>query len=132
MSIIRPDTPAMVMDSAIGILKIQQVGVITQTSVPPNESIIPPRIPNNITISHVSLSESGYEPVALRSSGMGSPPASTQETSILPRLHGPRSLPPVNPTQERMGRLSDQMRQDPSQVSTYIMDNHCKQKEGIP
>ena len=75
VSIIGPDTPAVVMDSAIGILRIKQVGATTQTSAPPSESIIPPRIPNNITIPHVNLSAPGYEPVSLRSSGMGSPPA---------------------------------------------------------
>ena len=51
---------------------------------------------------------------------MGSPPARTKETFIIPQLDGPKSLPTVNPTQERMGRFPDQMRQDPFQGGTYL------------
>ena len=51
---------------------------------------------------------------------MGLPPIRTQETSIIPQLDGPRSLPTVNPTRERMGRLPDQMTQDPSQGGTNV------------
>ena len=71
VSIIGPDTPAVVMDSAICILRIQHVGATTQTLAPLSESIIPPRIPDDITISHVNLSAPGYERASLRPSGMG-------------------------------------------------------------
>ena len=51
VSIIEPDTQAVVMDSAVEILRIQQVGATTQTSAPPSGSIPPPRIlMDNITI----------------------------------------------------------------------------------
>ena len=93
VSIIGPDTPTVVMDSAIHILRIQQVGTTTQTLAPPSESIIPPTIPNNITIPCVNLSAPGYEPVSLRSSGMGSRPARTQETSIIPNWMVPGPSP---------------------------------------
>ena len=132
MSIIGPDTLAVVIASAIGILRIQQVGASTQTSAPPSKSIIPPRIPDNITIPHVNLSAPGYEPVSLRSSGMGSPPARTQETSIIPQLDGPRSLPTVNPTQERMGRIPDQMRQDPCQRGTHVWKTAVSRRRQYP
>ena len=107
VSIIGPDTPAVVMDSAVDILRIQQVEATTKTLAQTSESIIPPRIPDNITISHVNLSAPGYEPVSLKSSVMGPPPTRTQVTSVIPQLDGPRSLPTVNPTQEKMGRLPD-------------------------
>ena len=51
---------------------------------------------------------------------MRSPLARAQETSIVPKLDGPRSLPTVNPAQERMGRPPDQMGQEPSQGGTYV------------
>ena len=104
VSVIGPNTPAVVRDSVIGILRIQQAGATTQTLAPPSKAIIPPRIADNITITHVNLSASGYESDSLGSSGMRSPPARPQETSIMPQLDGPRSLPTVNPAQERMGR----------------------------
>ena len=131
VSVIAPDTLAVVMGSAIGILRIQ-VGATTQISAPPSESIIPPRIPDNITIPHVNLSAPGYESVSLRSSDMGSPPGRTQETSIIPQLDGLRSLPTVNPTQERMGRLPDQMRQDPSQGGTYVQKPAVSRRREYP
>ena len=74
-SVIGPSTPAVVRDSVIGILRIQKVGATTQTSAPPSETIIPPRNADNITIPHVNLLASGYEPDSLGSSGMRSPPA---------------------------------------------------------
>ena len=92
VSVIGPNIPAVVRDSAIVILRIQQVGATTQTSAPPSKVIIPPRIADNIDIPHVNLSASGYEPDSLGSSGMRSPPARAQETSIVPQLDGPRSL----------------------------------------
>ena len=60
VSVIGPNTPAVVMDSVIGILRLQQVGATTQTSAPPSKAIIPPRILDNIAIPHVNLLTSGY------------------------------------------------------------------------
>ena len=114
VSVIGPNTPAVVMDSMIDILRIQQVEATIQTSASPSKATVPTRIADNITIPHVNLLTSSYEPVSLRSSGMRSQPATTHETSIIPKLDGPRSLPTVNPTQERMGKLPGQMGQDPS------------------
>ena len=131
MSFIGPNTPTVVKDPAIGILRIQQVGANTQTSAPPSKATILPRIEDNITIPHVNLSASGYEPDSLRSSGMRSPPVQTQEISIVPQWDGPRSLPTRNPTQERMGRPPDQMEQDPSQRGTYIQKTAVGRRKGI-
>ena len=122
----------MVRDSAIGILRIQQVGTTVQTSAPPSESIIPPRIADNIDIPHINLSAYGYEPDSLGSSGMRSPPARAQETSIIPQLDGPSSLPTVNPAQERMGRPPNQMEQDPSQKGTYAQKTAVSKRRKYP
>ena len=129
VSVIGPNTPAVVMDSMISILRIQQVGATTQTLAPPSKATLPPRIADNIAIPHVNLLTSCYEPVSLRSSGMRSPPVATHETSIIPQLDGPRSLPTVNLTQERMGRLPDQMGQDPSQGGTYVWKTAVSKRE---
>ena len=59
VSVIGPNTPAVVWDSAIGILRIQQVGATIQTSAPPSKVIIPPRITDNIDIPHINLLASG-------------------------------------------------------------------------
>ena len=55
VSVIGPNTPAVVKDSVIGILRIQQVEATTQTSAPPSQVIIPPRIADNTDIPHVNL-----------------------------------------------------------------------------
>ena len=120
VSVIGPNTSDVVTDPAVGILRIQQVKVTTQISAPPSEVIIPPIIGDNIAIPHISLSASGYEPDSLRTLGIRSPPVRTQEISMIPQLDGPRSLPTRDPVRERMGRLPDQIEQDPSQEGTYV------------
>ena len=130
--VIEPNTSAVFMDLVIGTLRIQQVGATTQTLVPPSKAIVPPRIADNITIPHVNLSKYGYKPVSLRSSGMRSSPTTLHETSIIQQLYGPRSLPTVNPTQERMGRFPDQMGQDPSQGSTYVWKTAVSKRREYP
>ena len=70
---IGPNTSVGVTDPTIGILGLQHVEINTQTLAPPSEVIIPPRFGDNISIPHVSLSISGYEPASWRSSGMRSP-----------------------------------------------------------
>ena len=69
---IGPNISNVVMDPAIATLGLQHVETNTQTVVPPSEVIIPPRFGDNISMPHVSLSISGYEPDPWRSSGMRS------------------------------------------------------------
>ena len=42
------------------------------------------------------------------------------EVSMIPQLDGPRSPPIRDLTRGRIGRLSDQIEQDPSQGGTYV------------
>ena len=71
-------------------------------------------------IPYVSLSILGYEPNSSRTSGTRSSPVRAQEVSMIPQLDRPRSLPIRDLTRGRMGRLSDQIEQDPSQGGTYV------------
>ena len=52
--------------------------------------------------------------------------------SIIPQLDGPRSLLTVNPTQERMGRLPNQMGQDPSKGGTYVWKTAVSKRMEYP
>ena len=63
---------------------------------------------------------------------MRSLPATTHETSTIPQLDGPRSLPTVNPTQERMGRPPDQMGQDSFQGGTYVWKTAVSREREYP
>ena len=94
--------------------------------------VVPPSIGDNIIIPHVSLLASGYEPESLRSSGMTSPPVRTQETSMVPQLDGPGSVPSRNPAQERMGRPPDKMEQDPSKGGTYEKKTAVSRRSEYP
>ena len=64
-----------------------------QTSIPIVDVLLPSGLGDHITIPHVNLSISGYEPDSLRTSGMRSPSMRAQEVSAIPQLDGPRSLP---------------------------------------
>ena len=132
VSVKGPNTPAVVRDSVIGILRIKQVGATTQTLAQPSEVILPPRIGDYIAIPHVNLSASGYEPDSLGSSGIRSPPARAQETSTVSQLDGPGSLPTVNPAQKRMGRPPNQMEQDPSQGGIYVWKTGVSKRREYP
>ena len=64
VSTIGPDTPALVINSSIVTLRIQQVGAATQTSAPASELMSPPRIPmGSTTRPGINLSVPGYESV---------------------------------------------------------------------
>ena len=64
-----------------------------QTSIPNVDVLLPSGHGNQVTIPHVNLSISGYEPDLLRTTGMRSPSIRAQEVSTIPQLDGPRSLP---------------------------------------
>ena len=115
------NTPDVAIEPAVGVLRIPHIEATTQTLIPTVGVLIPPGIEDNALIPHVSLSILGYEPDSLRSSGIRSPPARAQETSMIPQLDGPGSLPIRYLTRGRIGRLSDQIEQDPSQGSTHVL-----------
>ena len=114
------NTSDVVIEPAVGILRTPHIETTTQTLIPTVEVLIPPGVGNNASIPHVSLSILGYEPDLLRTSGIRSPPARVQDVSMIPQLDGTRSLPIRDLTRGRMGRLSDQIEQDPSHGGTYV------------
>ena len=91
-----------------------------QTSLLIVDVLLPSGLGDHVSIPHVNLSISGYEPDSLRTSGIRSPPVRAQEVSIKPHLDGPGTLPIRDHTQGRVGRFSDQIEPDPSQGGTYV------------
>ena len=71
--------------------------------------LLPSGLGDHITIPHVNLSISGYEPDSLRTSGMRSPSMRAQEVSAIPQLDGPRSLPMRDHTRGRVGEFLSQV-----------------------
>ena len=70
--------------------------------------MLPSNLGDCVTISHVNLSISGYEPDSLRTPGVRSPTMQTQEVSAIPQLDGPRSLPMRGPAGGQMDGFSRQ------------------------
>ena len=110
----------VVIEPKVGVLRTPHIKANTQTSIPNVEVLIPPVLGDNTVIPHVCLSIFGYEPDSLRTSGIRSPPVRAQKVSMIPQLDGPGSLPIRDHTRGRMGRLLDQVEQDPSQGDTYV------------
>ena len=69
-----------------------------QNSIPIVDVLLPSGLRDHVTILHVNLSKSGYEPDSLGTSSMRSPSRRAQEVSAIPQLDGPRSLPVRNHT----------------------------------
>ena len=114
MTNIGTNTSDVAIEPAVSIMRTPYIDATTQTSISTVEVLIPPGIGDNASIPHVSLSISGYEPDSLRTSGIRSPPVRVQEAFMIPQLDGPRSLPIRDLTRGRMGRLPNQIEQDPS------------------
>ena len=64
-----------------------------QNSIPTVDVMLPSGQGDHVTIPHVNLSISGYEPDSLRTSGMRSPSMQAWEVSAIPQMDGPGSLP---------------------------------------
>ena len=73
-----------------------------QTSIPIVDVLLPTGQGDHVTIPHVNLSISGYEPDSLRTSGMRSPSMWAQEVSAIPHVDGPGSLPMRHPIERCM------------------------------
>ena len=91
-----------------------------QTSTPIVDVMLPSNLGDHVTIPHVNLSISGYEPDSLRTSGVRSPSEQPQEVSAIPKLDGPRSLPMRGPVGGQMDGFSRQSGWESSQGDTYV------------
>ena len=103
-----------------------------QTSIPIVDVLLPSGLGDHITMPHVNLSISDYEPDTLRTSGLRSPPMRAQEVSTIPQLDGPGSLPTRDPTRGRGDRCLDQVEQDPSQGGTYVWRASTGRRRAYP
>ena len=77
-----------------------------QTSIPIVDIMLPSDQGDHLTMPHVNLSISGYEPDLLRTSNIRSPSMQAQEISIMPKLDGPGSLPMRDPIGRRTHEVS--------------------------
>ena len=91
-----------------------------QTSIPIVDILLPSGLGVQITMPHVNLSISGYEPDSLWTSGIRSPPMRAEEVSTILQIDGPGSLPTRDHTRGRGHRFSDQVEQYPSQGGAYV------------
>ena len=80
-----------------------------QTSIPIVDVLLPSGLRDHVTIPHVNLSISGYEPDSLGTSGMRPLSRRAQEVSTIPQLDGPRSLPMRDHTRGRVGEFLSQV-----------------------
>ena len=100
------NTSDVAVESTRNRTKTSNIEANAQTSIPLVDVLLPSSLGNHVTIPHVNLSISGYEPDSLRTSGMRSPSMRAQEVSKIPQLNGPRSLPMRDPVGGQMDRFS--------------------------
>ena len=106
MNDIGTNTSDVVVESTRNRTRTSNIEANTQTSIPIVDVLLPSSLVDHVTIPHVLLSISGYEPDSLRTSGMRSPSMQAQEVSTIPQLDGTRSLPMRHPAGEWMDRFS--------------------------
>ena len=73
-----------------------------QASLPIVDIMLPSGGGDQLAITQINLSISGYEPDSLRNSHIRSPSKQAQEISIMPQLDGPASLPMRDPIGRRV------------------------------
>ena len=89
---IRTNTCDLVVEPARDRIRTLYIEANAQTSIPIVDELLHSNLGDHVTIPHVNLSISGYEPDSLRTSGVRSPSMQAQEVSAIPQLDGPRSL----------------------------------------
>ena len=94
---VRTNTSDVVVESARDMIRTSNMDANAQASIPIVNVMLPYGQGDHVTIPHVNLSISGYEPNSLRTSCTRSPFMQAQEVSIIPQLDGPGSLPVRDP-----------------------------------
>ena len=89
MNDIGTNTSDVVVESTRYRTRTSNVEANVQTSIPIVVVLLPSSHGDHVTIPHVNLSISGYEPDSLRTSSMRSPSMQTQEVSVIPQVDGP-------------------------------------------
>ena len=98
----------------------QTMDANTQASLPIVDVMLPSGGGDQLAISQINLSISGYEPDSLRDSHIRSPSVRAQEISIMPQLDGPMSLPRRDPIGRRIQEDSSLVGQGYYQGGTYV------------
>ena len=94
--------------------------------------MIPTGRDDQIALSQINLSISGYGPNSLRDSQLGSSDVRAQEISILPQVDGPISAPTREYTRGRISESARIVEQKYSQGGTYIQGAPITQRREYP
>ena len=100
------NTSDVVVEPARDRIRASNMEANAQASIPIVDVMLPSGQGDHVTIPHVNLSISGYEPDSLRTSNMRTPSMRAQEVSTIPQLDGPGSLPMRDPTGRQMHGVS--------------------------
>ena len=100
------NTSDVVVEPARDWTRTLDIEANAQTSMPIVDVMLPSNLGDHVTIPHVNLSISGYEPDSLGTPGMRSPSMQTQEVSAIPQLDGPRSISMRGPAGGWIGGFS--------------------------
>ena len=103
------NTSDMVVEPTRNRLRMSSMEANAQTSIPIVGVLLASSLGDHVTIPHVNLSTSGYEPDSLRISSMRSPSMQTQEVSAITQLDGPRTRPMRDPARGWMDGFSRQV-----------------------
>ena len=90
---IRTNTSDVVVELTRDRTRTSNIEANALTSIPIVDVLLPSGHGDHVTIPHVNLSISGYEPDSLRTSSMRSSSMWAQEVSAIPQVDGPGSLP---------------------------------------
>ena len=103
-----------------------------QASLPIVDVMLPSGGGNQLAISQINLSISGYGPNSLRDSHVGTPAMRAQEILIMPQLDGPVSLLTRDPIRRRVPEDTRFEGQEYSQGGTYIQGASILQRREYP
>ena len=105
MNDIGTNTSDVVVELTTDRTRTSNIEANAQTSIPIVDVLLPSGNGDHVTITHVNLSISGYEPDSLSTSSMRSPSMWAQEVSAIPQVDGPGSLPMRHPIERWMNGI---------------------------
>ena len=129
---VRTNTSDVVVELARDRIRASDIEANAQASISIVDVMLPYGQGNQVTIPHVNLSVSGYEPDSLRSSNMRTPSMRAQEVSTIPQLDGPGFLPMRHPIGRQMHGVSRSVEQDSSQGGTYVQRASVPRRREYP
>ena len=125
------NTSDVVVESTRDRIRTSNMEVNAQTSIPIGDGLLPSSLGDRVTIPHVNLSISHYEPDSLRTSGMRSLSMWAQEVSAIPQVDGPVSLPMRDPIERCMNEIPRLVEPDSSQARHLHTGSTCNKKKRV-